>query len=258
MSHQQVLAPGVLLQDCQQESQREEGQGALGFPQVGRESPHVPRVQRHWEGDGLHPLALSEFHGTQHSLLQEQGCRHPQTGPRGFPAVGEAAARQVSLAQQPPARPFPLQRTPLSTHVPKAQGWQTPPLQDFLSVEQKAAPGQRWGIWEPEGTLLPKVLAGLRPPHLQQTTTEHLQLLLAAHLVTLAAEGCSHSGCLVQSQGPHWVPAPSSAHVQGGAEKQLPRWSCLWILHCCLEPLGPGWYQGKVPHSLSLLQAPLH
>lgn len=177
-------------------------------------------------------------------LCQSQGCQHPRRGLQGFPAGGEAGAGQAPMAWQPPALPFPLQRTPLSTHVPKAewkaQGWQTPLLQRFVSVEQKAVPGQYWGMQGHGAMLLPKVQASLRPPHLQETTSEHLQHLLPAHPVPLAPGLCSHSGCQRQSGGPRWVPAPSSARAREEAEKQPARQPCCQRCHCCLEPRGPG------------------
>ena len=215
-----------LIQDCLQQSQWEEGQGDLRSPPAGSEweSAPLPLLQWCWEGAGPRPLALTSLWGAWQLLPQEQGCRHPWRGLRGFPAGGEAGAGLAPPVQQPLARPFPPQRTLLSTHVPKAErkarGWQMPPLLHFLSVEQKAVPGQRWGTWGHGGTLLSKVLASLRPPRLEETSSEHLQLLLPAHPVPLAPGVSFHSGCWGQSWGPLWVPAPSSARAQEEAEKQ--------------------------------------
>lgn len=203
-------------------------------------SPWLPWLQSHWEGAEQHPLALPSLWGVQHLLPQAQGHQHPQRDPQGFPAGEGAGAGQAPPAQQSPALPFPPQKTPLVTHVPKPRGQQTPPLQSFLPPEQKAALGQHWGIWGHGVMLLQKVLASLRPPRLQETTAGHLQHHPPAHLVPPEPGGHSRSGCWGQSGGLHWVPALRSARVQGGAEKQAVRWLCHRRHHQHLEPPGAG------------------
>lgn len=168
------------------------------------------------------------------SPLQQQGPRlQGWRCPRRGAGLGAMNPRQVSTAQcwaggfqqrgqqeegQREIPQLPLILQALQDVVPPAwHHWCPLCLQPPRGLEgpqgpqagEEAGRGQRWGARGHVGTLLPKVLASLRPFRVRETPAECSQHPPQA-VGSLVPRGCSHLGCRRQRGGPRWVLVLSS------------------------------------------------